>query len=254
MADWAIFIGVPFGNLQPLKGFKLGEDVAEEFMSTTEDLVAKGCDGNALMTSLFMANTVEVPPFPPATKVKAIAKRMRDLATDISELEKTNFLVWQTREIVRQSKMSEYDDVSRVFPHFALPKWLGKRAEMYGEWVEMARRKIPPRRELFRRVRRVYPVLYVKWATGRPHYDKVATLLKLAGIVKISSAQLDREVRAFERDYRMAASHIQSTLQMVHEHKLTYSVDKGQLGVFLAGKLGAESCAKNLTPNNPSPH
>ncbi len=68
-------------------------------------------------------------------------------------------------------------------------------------------------------------MLYVKWATGRPHYDKVATLLKLAGIVKISAAQLDREVRAFEREYRMATSHIQSTLQMVHEHKLTYWVD-----------------------------
>ena len=124
MADWAIFIGVPFGNLQPLKGFKLAENVAKEFMSTTVDLVAKGCDGNALMTALYMANTAQVPPFPSATKVKAIAKRMRDLATDISELEKTNFLVWQTREIVRQSKISEDDDVSLVFPYFALPKWL----------------------------------------------------------------------------------------------------------------------------------
>jgi hypothetical protein len=112
-----------------------------------------------------------------------------------------------------------------VFPHFALPKWLGKRAEMYDEWVEMARKKIPPRRELFRRVKRVYPVLYVKWATGRPYYDRVASLLRLAGIVRISAAQLDREVRAFERDYRMATSHIQGMLQMVHDHKLTYWVD-----------------------------
>lgn len=225
MADWALFIGVPFGNLQPLKGFRLAEEVAEEFRSTTADLVARGCDENALMTALYMANTVQVPPFPSATKVKAIAKRMRDLATDILEVEKTNFLVWQTQEIVRQSKMSEDDDVSLVFPHFALPKWLNKRAEMYDEWVEMARRKIPPRRELFRRVRRVYPVLYVKWATGRPYSGKVASLLSLAGIVKISEAQLDREVRAFEDDYRMAASHIRGTLQMVHEHKLTYWVD-----------------------------
>ncbi len=225
MADWALFIGVPFGNLQPLKGCRLTEGASEEFMATTMDLVAKGCDGNALMTALHMANTVQVPPFPSATKVKAIAKRMRDLAKDISELEETNFLVWQTREIVRQSKITEDDDVSLVFPHFALPKWLGERAKMYDEWGEMAKRKIPPRRELFRRARRVYPVLYVKWATGRPYYDKVATLLRLAGIVRISEAQLQREVKAFERNYRMTTSHIQSTLQMVHEHKLSYWVD-----------------------------
>jgi hypothetical protein len=68
MADWALFIGVPFGNLQPLKGFKLAEDVAEEFVSTTEDLVAKGCDGNALMTALCMANTVEVHTIPSCYK------------------------------------------------------------------------------------------------------------------------------------------------------------------------------------------
>jgi hypothetical protein len=225
MADWALFIGVPFGNLEPLKGFKLGEAVGEEFMAIAWDLVAKGCDGNALMTALNMANTVQVPPFPSAARVKAIAKRMRDLAKDISELEKTNFLVWQTRQIVRQSKLSEDDEASLVFPHFALPKWLGKRAEMYDEWLKMARKKIPPRRELFRRVRHVYPVLYVKWATGRPYYDKVATLLRLAGIVRISAAQLDREVRAFERDYRMATSDIQGMLQMVHKHKLSYWVD-----------------------------
>ncbi len=122
MADWALFIGVPFGNLQPLKGFKLAEDVAEEFTSTTADLVAKGCDGNALMTALHMANTAQVSPFPSATKVKAISKRMRDLAKNISELEKTNFLVWQTREIVGQSKMSEDDDVShQCFPILLCP-------------------------------------------------------------------------------------------------------------------------------------
>jgi hypothetical protein len=136
-------------------------------------------------------------------------------------------MVVQMRELVRRSGLGpeDSDDLSLAFPFIALPKWLRKRAEMYDEWAEMARKKVPPRRELFRRVRRVYPVLYVKWATGRPFYGKVAILLRLARIAVISEAQLDREVRAFESNYRMAAWHITNSLQMVHEHKLTYYAD-----------------------------
>lgn len=225
MADWAVFIAAPSGNLQPLRGFKVAEADQEEFISIFMGLVDDGCDEKALKTALWMANTIQVPPFPRAPRVKLLAKKLRALADEISRLEKTNFLVWQTREIVRQSNVSENADVSLALPYFALPKWLRRRAEMYDDWLGMARRKIPPRRELFRRVRRVYPSIYVKWATGRPHYDKVVALLRLAGIVRISAAQLDREFRAFESDYRLATSHIQSTLQQVHEHKLTYYAD-----------------------------
>lgn len=124
-------------------------------------LVAAGCDQRALVTALWMANAVQVESFPNATKVRSLAKRMRDLAYEISRLEASNFLVWQTEQGIK----------------------------------------------------RVYPVLYIKWATnGRPFYEKVATQLRLSDIDDVKSvAKFQREVRAF--DYPLTTSDIAASVQ-----------------------------------------
>ena len=222
-------MALPRGNLQPLRPYRVLPEDLDTFKRTLRELVAAGCDERALVTALWMAKTVQVESFPNATRVRSLAKRMRDFADEISRLEASNFLAWQTEQAISKSGRGPEDveDVSLAFPHFALPKWLRKRAEMYDEWLQMAKRKERPRSELLDRVKRVYPVLYVKWATnGRPFYEKVATLLRLSGIDDVKSTRhFEREVRAFESDYPLTTSDIRLILRQVHEHKLTYYAD-----------------------------
>ncbi len=77
-------------------------------------------------------------------------------------MKKRGFTFLQQRSVVAQSGLGpeDVDDLSLTFPHFALPKWLQKGAEMYDDWLVMAKRKIPPRRELLLRLKRVCPVIY----------------------------------------------------------------------------------------------
>jgi|SRR5580704_5686317 hypothetical protein len=74
------------------------------------------------------------------------------------------------------------------------------------------------------------PAVYVKWATGgRPFCDRVANLLRLAGIVDedvdgrgLGGTQLNRELLAFEVNYQLAASKIRLLLIRVHRHQMTW--------------------------------
>ena len=228
MVDWAVFIALPRGNLEPLNRYRVLPEDRDVFKKKLRELVAAGCDQRALVTALWMANTVQVESFPSATRIRSLAKRARDLADEISRLEASHFMAYQNEEAVSKSGrgQEDIDDISMAFPHFALPKWLRKRAEMYDEWLQIAKKKGSPRRELLDRVKRVYPVLYVKWATNRPFYEKVATVLRLSGIADVKSeAQFEREVRAFESDYPITTSEIRILLQQVHARKLTYYVD-----------------------------
>jgi hypothetical protein len=216
MVDWAVFIALPRGNLEPLNRYRVLPEDRDVFKKKLRELVAAGCDQRALVTALWMANTVQVESFPSATRIRSLAKRVRDLADEISRLEASHFMAYQNEDAVSKCGRG----------HFALPKWLRKRAEMYDEWLQIAKKKGSPRRELLDRVKRVYPVLYVKWATNRPFYEKVATLLRLSGIADVkSAAQFEREVRAFESDYPITTSDIRLLLQQVHARKLTYYAD-----------------------------
>jgi len=175
MADWAIAMAVP-SNGEPLKRLRVRKSGFPTFKTTFRKLLLKGCDHKALMTALCMANTIWVRPLPTAGRVKAAVKRMRELAEEIAELEKTQFHILQQRQVVKESGLGPEDveDLSLAFPQIALPKWLQEGAQMYEDWLKMARQKVPPRSELLRRVRRVCPVIYVKWATGQPFCERVS--------------------------------------------------------------------------------
>jgi len=120
--------------------------------------------------------------------------------------------------------------LSTRFPHFVLPEFLNKRAEMYDDWSERAQNKVPPRADLLRRVKRMCTTLYVKWATGNCFCSKVANLLRLVGIVKpddingrgLGGTQLNRELQSFETNYPFTSSEILRLLQRVHRHELTW--------------------------------
>jgi hypothetical protein len=121
--------------------------------------------------------------------------------------------------------------LSTRFPHFLIPDLLNRRASMYDDWLERAQNKIPPRSDLLGRVKRMCPVLYVKWATGGNCFcTRVANLLRYAGIVDPSDAdgrglggtQLNRELMSFESDYRLTTSEITRLLKRVHQKELTW--------------------------------
>jgi hypothetical protein len=229
MADMAIAMAVP-SNGEPLKRLNFRRSGMQTFKTTFKELLLKGCDHKALLTALCMANTIWVRPLPTARRVKAAAKRMRELAEEITELEKTEFLILQHRQVVTESGLGpeDVDDLSLAFPQLALPKWLQKGAQMYEAWLKMATQKVPPRFELLRRVRRVCPVIYVKWATRQPFCERVARLLDLGGVIHIDAQQLSGETLAFEADYPFAAGCIRTNLALVHQREWTYQTIDGR--------------------------
>ena len=232
MADSAIAMAVP-SNGEPLERLKVRRSDLRTFRTTFEELLLKGCDHKALMTALCMANTMWVRPLPTARRVKASVKRMRELAEEIAELEKTQFHILQQRQVVKETGLGpeDVDDLSLAFPQLALPNWLQKGAQMYEDWLKMARQKVPPRPELLRRVRRVCPVIYVKWATRQPFCERVAKLLDLGRVTPtpIDAQQLSRETLAFEADYPFAAGCIRTNLALVHQREWTYQTTGGRL-------------------------
>ena len=88
------------------------------------------------------------------------------------------------------------DDLSTTFPYVALPKWLNKRASMYEKYLELASKKIPPKRLGLTRIARACIALYVKYATGRIYcvlrHSKVSTTLDLYSQA-IDSAKLEAQ-------------------------------------------------------------
>lgn len=230
MADSAIAMAVP-SNCEPLKNLEIRKSDWQTFKDAFRELLLKGCDHKALWTALCMANTITVRPLPTARRVKAAVKRMRELAGEIAELEKTQFHILQQRQVVKERGIGpeDFDDLSLELPQFALPKWLEEGARMYEDWVKMASQKVRPRSELLRRVGRVCPVIYVKWATGRPFCAQVARLLDLGRVISIDAPQLSGQTLAFEADYPFAAGCIRANLALVHRRVWTYQTPDGTL-------------------------
>jgi len=226
----AIAMAVP-SNAEPLKQLKIQRSDLQTFKDGFRKLLIEGCDHKALMTALCMANTISVRPLPTARRVKAAVKRMRELAQEIADLEKTQFHILQQRQVVKERGIGpeDFDDLSLTFPQFALPKWLQEGARMYEDWMKMASQRVPPRPELLRRVGRVCPVIYVRWATGRPFCALVARLLDLGGVVSIDAPQLSGQTLAFEADYPLAAGCIRTNLALVHRREWTYQTTGGRL-------------------------
>ena len=100
MADWAMFVSLP-SIKYPLQQYKVVEAQRDNFEEDFEFLLKRGCDQQALETSLRMAKTVRVNVMPKADRVKSVAKQMRALAKEISRLEGLYFLVAQEFEELR---------------------------------------------------------------------------------------------------------------------------------------------------------
>jgi hypothetical protein len=145
--------------------------------------------------------------------VETVVNNMRQLADEMVDLESTFFLAIQN---LRKPLEQEAGQTMR--------ERLYHRADDYEDWLRMASENVPPRSHSLLRVKRVCPVLYVKWATGgRCFYNEVRELL-LPIIGCISAPQLSREVEHFETEYPYSADYIRCSLARVHRGEKTYQV------------------------------
>jgi hypothetical protein len=155
----------------------------------------------------------KVPP-PDKLKVEAVVETMRKLADDMIDLESTLFLAIQNWRRPLEDEAAGQRLRERLYG----------RAEDYKDWLRMARDRVPPHPALLWRVKRVCPILYVKWATrDRPFHERVAALLCQISI-HTTAPQLAREVTAFEASHPYSADYIRRSLASVHCGKKTYRV------------------------------
>jgi transposase len=254
MADWAMSVSLPSVKY-PLEQYEVAVSRREEFEEDFQFLLGKGCDALALEAALCMAKTMRARVMPKAGKVRVVADKVRALAREISELESSYFLIAQESEELNRGTSIPQDTfhdaivlrrgnavLSKRFPHFALPELLRRRAKMYDDWLGNAKTKMPPRADLLRQVERMSPAIYVNWATaGRPFCDRVANLLRLAGIVKhddvnarsLGGTQLNRELLSFETNYPLTTQRVLWALQPIHRHERRWPNMRDIVGLYL---------------------
>jgi hypothetical protein len=159
-------------------------------------------------------------PSPPSAKaLKAVVKRLEDMASEIAELEKSGFLTIVVREDVQQfcqEKKVSMEDVecfSEAPLHFDLPRLLKKKADMYRRWLKIASLRVSPREgRKLSRLEYLFPALYVYEATEEPCLPLLLQLFATIGI-KVSKEQLSREFMSLRREYKW--------LRIIMEEKLS---------------------------------
>jgi DDE superfamily endonuclease len=254
MADWAMSASLPPFKY-PLEQYEVAVSRREEFEQDFQFLLGKGCDTLALEAALCMAKAMRAGVMPKAGRVRGVAEKLRALAREISELESSYFLIAQESEELNRGTGIPQDAfhdgivlrkgnavLLKTFPHFALPVLLKRRARMYDDWLRNAKNRMSPRADLLRQVKRMSPVIYVKWATaGHPFCDRVANLLRLAGIVKhddinarnLGGTQLNRELVSFEGNYPLTTDKILGVLQPIHRHERSWPNMRDIVGLYL---------------------
>jgi hypothetical protein len=254
MADWAMSVSLPSVK-HPLERFEVATSGHNEFEKDFQFLVGKGCDAGALEAALCMAKTIRARVMPKAEKVRGLADKLRALATELWELEGSHFLIAQESEELNRGADSSQDDfhdalflqkgnavLLKRFPHFALQELLRRRARMYDDWLGNAKKRRPPRADFLHQVERLSLAIYVKWATaGRPFSERVANLLRLAGIVKpddvnarnLGGTQLHRELLSFETNYPLTTQKILWLLQPIHRHERSWPNMRDIVGLYL---------------------
>lgn len=150
-------------------------------------------------------------------RVRALIDRMLRLAHDLAPTQ----LGTQAMFFVIQNWRRAPEGDPEPKP---LKQHLRELAEDFEDWLRMAKEGGLPRSDSLMRVKRVCPVLYVKWATrGHPFHERVANLLSIVKN-KITKEQLSREVTEFEENCPYASDHIRMVLSMVHLRKKRYRV------------------------------
>ena len=273
MADWAMSVSLPSVKY-PLEQYEVAASGREDFEEEFRFLVGKGCEAVALEAALCMAKTMRARVMPKAEKVRVGAEKLRALARELSELESSYFLIAQESEELNRGTDIQQDPfhdalvlqkgnavLLKRFPHFALPELLRRRASMYDDWLGNAKNSRPPRADFLRQVERMSLAIYVKWATaGHPFSERVAKLLRLAGIVKpddvnarnLGGTQLHRELLSFETNYPSTTQQVLWALQPIHRHERSWPNMRDIVGLYLKPPDKALVLCANEHPQVPN--
>lgn len=204
-------------------------------------LCTKGCDPLTLQWSLRLGRAaigMPVPSPPSAKALKALVKRLEDMASEIAELEKSGFLTVVVREDVQQFyqekkvSMEDVPDFGAALPHLDLPCLLKKKADMYRRWLKIASLRVSPREgRKLSRLEYLFPALYVYEATEEPCLPLLLQLFATIGI-RVSKEQLSREFMSLRREYKWLKIIMEEQLSVVGGFPL--GMYKEELAAFAA--------------------
>ena len=194
-----------------LPHINISEGREQDFLNAHAALCAKGCNPVTLVWSLRLGRAaigMPIPSPPYAKALKAVVKRLEDMASEIAELDKSGFLTLVVREEVQQFYqemkigMEDVEDFGEALPHLDLPRWLKKKADMYRRWLKIASLRVSPREgRMLSRLEYLFPALYVYEATGELCLPLLMRLFETIGI-RVSIEQLSREFMSLRREYR----------------------------------------------------
>ena len=213
----------------------------QDFLNAHAALCAKGCNPVTLVWSLRLGRAaigMSVPSPPSAKALKALVKRLEDMACEIAELEKSGFLTQVVREDVKKFyeekkvSMEDVEDFGEALPHLDLPRWLKKKADMYRRWLKIASLRVSPRKgRKLSRLEYLFPALYVYEATEEPCLPLLMKLFGTIGI-RVSREQLSREFMSLRREYRWLRMLMKEKLHVVGD--FTSSMYDEELAAFAA--------------------
>jgi hypothetical protein len=220
-------------------------------------LCTRGCDPITLLWSLRLGRAAigrPVPSPPSAKALKAVVKRLEDMASEIAELEKSGFLTIVVREDVQQFYqekkvgMEDVEEFGEALPHLDLPRWLKKKADMYRRWLKIASLRVSPREgRKLSRLEYLFPAIYVYEATGEPCLPLLMRLFKTIGI-RVSREQLSREFVSLRREYRWLRMLMEEKLHIVSERTSgMYEEELSALAAKLLGQQDGSTRTNNLT-------
>lgn len=224
-----------------LPNIRITEGREQAFLDVQAELCSRGCNPVTLLWSLRLGRAGwkrPVPPTPSAKVLKAVVKRLDDMASEIRELEKSGFLMLVNREETgrlwqeRKLGMEEIEDLGETLPHLDLPRWMKKKADMYRRWLTIATLRVSPRGgRMLSRLEYLYPALYVREATGEPCLSLLMRLFKTIA-VHISKEQLSREFTSLKRDYKWLLMDMRAKLYIVGQR--TSGMYEEELSAFAA--------------------
>lgn len=198
----------------------------QEYLDAISALVQEGCNPVTLSWALRLGlslRTKPVPSVPPAKTVRKMAEKLEKLAKEIDRFEKSGFLMVINREEAlklwheKRIRLDEADDLGEVLPHLSLQRWIRKKADMYKRWLKLASDRVPPKSgTLLTRVEYLFPAYYVRQVTGRPCAPQLISLFETVGI-RVSEAQLNRELKQLMSDYRGLRSTMKVMLDIVKD-------------------------------------
>jgi hypothetical protein len=233
--DFVIATSIPFFNGRAYQTPQI--DKPELFEQQMDFFAELGCDREVLIATIALGKATD--PIGSIAKsdgsllnakdVEKTRDALREAAQQLSLLERTHLLDALNRRFLEQEKQA-----GRALPEDAeqwelkwpflisLPEWMNRRAAMLDDWLTAVGSRLPYQARV-EHIKRLYPVLYIRYVTREGHYPQAADLLLSVG-QRVDSAQLSREVLHVEKSFPLALEALHDQFELMHQGIITYPV------------------------------